>query len=124
MTTDDKREELILEAQKAFDCILTPDTNTELTMIGSDHGFAAWTIAPLRVTGPTALHPRFNEPDVKTVDEQAILSIEDAGESQKRLILLILEDEPFLLVHTYFMDDVKTYEITEDGRIDKPHAIS
>ncbi len=115
MTNDDLREEYILQAQKAFDCILDVSQDTELTMIGSDHGYAAWTIAPLRATGPTESHPLFNDPHVKRLDEQAILTIEDAGIEQRRLILLVLEDEPFMLIHTYFMDDVKTYEISSEG---------
>ncbi len=112
MTTDDLREEYILEVQKAFDCSLDVDADTELTMIGSDHGFAAWTMAPLRVVGPLGSVR-------KTFDEQAILSIEDAGESQRRFILLILDDDPFILVHTYFMDDVETFEISDQGRVNK-----
>ena len=101
---DDKREEYILEAQKAFDCVLDVSADTELTMIGSDHGFAAWLIAPLTIT---------------VGNEQAILSIEDAGESQKRFVLLVLDEDPFMLVHTYFMDDVQTFEISDKGKIHK-----
>ena len=112
MTNDDLREEYILEAQKAFDCSLDVSQDTEITMIGSN-GFTAWTIAPLRVIGPLGSV-------IKTFDEQAILSVEDAGESQRRFILLILDDEPFMLVHTYFMDDVQTFEISGLGRVNKP----
>lgn len=90
---DDLREEFILQAQRVFDCILEVYPDTQMRMTDSDHGYEEWLIAPLTVA---------------IGNEKAILSVEDAGESQRRLVLLVLDDEPFIKVHSYFTPEGET----------------
>jgi hypothetical protein len=99
------RDQFLAEASEAFDCVLEQDEGTRMRMIDSDHGYAVWLIAPL---------------SVKVGNEMATLIVEDAGETQRRFILTVLDEEPFMLVHSYFKpSDTQTFEISSHGKIPK-----
>lgn len=80
-------ESFIIEAQNHFDCQFDNYPETEMRMFGSDHGYSEYVITGLSVS---------------IGNEEAVLIVQDAGETQRRFVLLVLDDDPFIKVHNYY----------------------
>lgn len=93
-------EEYAMQADELIDQPIDITSETQMILTSSDHGYAEWVILPV----------------VLPNDEgHGLLVVQDAGEAQRRYILLYLDsvdsDDPFAYVHSFFMDNHENYEV-------------